>query len=82
MAEQAASECSDAEAARQAEARALATAELLRRENRSTWTMLDERQQTIQQLEVSHYCPLHALAVNLLCNARNGSARLSNLAIS
>ena len=71
MAEQAASGCSDAEAARQAEARALATAELLRRENRSTWTMLDERQQTIQHLEVSYYCPLYALAVSLLCNARN-----------
>lgn len=46
---------SDAEAARQAEARALAAAELLRRENRSTWTMLDERQAAIQRLEVPSY---------------------------
>ena len=43
---------SDAEAARLAEARALASAELLRRENRSTWEMLDEKQQAIQRLEV------------------------------
>ncbi len=42
----------DAEAAHQAEARALASAELLRRENRSTWQMLDERQEAIQRLEV------------------------------
>lgn len=55
-AEEAASGFSDAEAARQAEARALASAELLRRENRSTWTMLDERQQAIQRLEVCREC--------------------------
>jgi hypothetical protein len=78
-AEQAASGCSDAEAARQAEARALATAELLRRENRSTWTMLDERQQTIQQLEVGHWHPPYGLAVSLLCDAGDESARLCNL---
>jgi hypothetical protein len=74
--EQAASGYSDAEAARQSEARALAAAELLRRENRSTWTMLDERQQAIQRLEVGQCDGAMLIWHREVCEARWGVTRV------
>lgn len=56
MGEEAAALSEAAEAARAHEARAVASADLLRRENRSAMVLLDEKQLQVQRLEVGR-CP-------------------------
>ena len=79
LGEEAGAQAEAVEAARAAEARAVASAGLLRRENRSAMVLLDEKQLQVQRLEVGrspfitlHPTPPHSRLLPAL-RARSGS---------